>query len=910
MADGKAQTILLNETNYNTWKVQCRMVLMREGLWRIVNGTEVEPEDNGIVGQGGNAAAVNKYIARKEKALATIVLSIEPSLLYLVGDPQEPSVLWEQLSEQFQKKSWANKLSLRRKLMDLTLNDNEPVKDHIKAMTEIFQELSVVGDHIDDEARVVHLLASLRNHTSFSMLVTALESSPEVPQIELVTERLLHEERKLKEKAAQAHNDAANRALVGRQQGGGRRNQRNSQRSNSNNNSGSTSQAAGNNSHNQGPKCYECGLFGHKRTSCPEFIRKMVEKQVANMAISNGDDDCETGFVVREVCQAYSMRSMKERIEEWVLDSGCTQHMCYDKSLFHNGLSKLKNPKGVELGDGYIVTAEYQGDVILDVEVEPGIFKKCKLKDVLYVPDLSCNLVSISRATKAGQQVIFESDKCTIFDKARNKPSATGKSIGDLWYLNLFKNEVERVNAAISKETTKGEENKKVDINIAISEVKSSENQFMESNKELSTNNTDSTEIQDNEEPIRETNMKTSVMGESKQPSSENVEESQKKDGEVSEEAEKKVEEVKEESKTRSMPGKMPSSLWHSRYGHLGVQNMRKLCQRHLVKGFNYDLSSNQEFCEPCVKGKHHHQKFPTEGGKRAKDKLELVHTDVCGKLESKSLGGCEYFLSFIDDMSRYTWCYPLKKKSDVYQKFLEWKTMVERSSERPLKKIRSDNGGEYTSKEFAEHLREEGITRQLTIPKTPQQNGVAERLNRTLEEMIRSMLAESQAPKRFWAEALSTATYLRNRSPTSALNEMTPHEAWTGDKPNVEHLRVFGCTAYAHIPKDERQKLDPKARKCIMLGYGTEVKGYRLFNPETQRILYSRDVIFNETEFYFKDKSMKNKVEENERSPATHFEVVIDTSEDEHENDEENFETNTEVEDNSRPVRNRNAPD
>ena len=527
---------------------------------------------------------------------------------------------------------------------------------------------------------------------------------------------------------------------------------------------------------------------------------------------------------------------------------------------------------------------------------------------MLYVPELSCNLVSVSKATEAGLSVNFDSDKCTFFDKVRNLLAATGNKKGSLWYLNCLENEIERVSAAVSEE--KMEDNRAVDIEQSTPKPEVHENQEIKTKEEPPSPSSE-IPVPNQEEcaVIRETKKKSNPE-ESKKQFPVIVEENLKVTVETKEENENKIAEVNEEPKSSKITRKTSSNLWHSRYGHLGVQNMRKLCQRHLVKGFNYDLTSNQEFCEPCVKGKHHHQKFPTEGGKRAKDKLELVHTDVCGKVESKSLSGCEYFLSFIDDMSRYSWCYPLKKKSDVYQKFIEWKTMVERSSDRSLKKIRSDNGGEYTSEQFAEHLHQEGITHQLTIPKTPQQNGVAERLNRTLEETIRSMLAESQAPKHFWAEALSTATYLRNRSPTIALDNVTPYEAWTGDKPNVEHLRVFGCTAYAHIPKDERKKLDPKARKCIMLGYGTEVKGYRLYNPETQRILYSRDVIFNETEFYFKDKSKKSEVERNEKSEGPYSEIpLVRESEDENEA-EENPETDTEVEDTSRPVRNRNAPD
>jgi len=109
-------------------------------------------------------------------------------------------------------------------------------------------------------------------------------------------------------------------------------------------------------------------------------------------------------------------------------------------------------------------------------------------------------------------------------------------------------------------------------------------------------------------------------------------------------------------------------------------------------------------------------------------------------------------------------------------------------------------------------------------------------------------MLSHAKLPHKFWTEALSTAVYLRNVSPTKAVKGMTPFEAWTGKKPNVKHLRIFGCAAYAHVPKDEQQKLDSKARKCVFLGYGTETKGYHLYDPKCPRVLYSQDVLFNES--------------------------------------------------------------
>ena len=172
---------------------------------------------------------------------------------------------------------------------------------------------------------------------------------------------------------------------------------------------------------------------------------------------------------------------------------------------------------------------------------------------------------------------------------------------------------------------------------------------------------------------------------------------------------------------------------------------------------------------------------------------------------------------------------YLLKRKAEVFKCLLEWKAMVEKSCGGKLKVLRSDNGGEYTGREFQEYLKAEGVRHELTVPKTPQQNGVAERLNRTLVEMIRTMLVESNLDQRFWGEALSTAVYLRNRSPTKAVEGKTPFEALYGKKPNVEHLRAFGCASYPLIMKDERKKLDPVAKRCVLVGYGTEVKGYRL---------------------------------------------------------------------------------
>ena len=194
------------------------------------------------------------------------------------------------------------------------------------------------------------------------------------------------------------------------------------------------------------------------------------------------------------------------------------------------------------------------------------------------------------------------------------------------------------------------------------------------------------------------------------------------------------------------------------------------------------------------MEGKHHRTTFPNSGGKRCYKVLGLVHSDVCGKIGTQSLSGAEYFLTFIDDKTRNTWIYVLKHKSQVFEKFLEWKALIEKSSGETLKILRTDNGGEYKSAEFHNYLKKEGIRHERTIPKTPEQNGVAKSMNRTLVESVRSLLADTNISHMFWAEAVSTAVYLWNRSPTKAVYGKTPYEALTGEKPDVAQLRTFGC--------------------------------------------------------------------------------------------------------------------
>src|SRR5579875_408018 len=294
------------------------------------------------------------------------------------------------------------------------------------------------------------------------------------------------------------------------------------------------------------------------------------------------------------------------------------------------------------------------------------------------------------------------------------------------------------------------------------------------------------------------------------------------------------------------MPQSAPLELWHRRLGHLNVKSVKAL--QSMVNGMQIkDATSNSTICEGCIEGKFTRTPFPNEGGQRASKPLELVHSDVCGPFKTISMGGCLYFVTFIDDFSRKVWIYVLESKAEVFAKFVEFKALVETQSEHKIKAFRSDNGGEFTSKAFESFFHSHGIERQLSTPYTPQQNGVAERANRTIVEMARSMLHHQNLNKNLWADAVVTAVYTRNRCPTSALKSMTPEEPWSRKRPSITHMCVFGCIAYAKVPDAKRTKLDTKGTKCLFLGYCEGTKAYRLMCLETKKIIKCRDVVFAE---------------------------------------------------------------
>jgi hypothetical protein len=240
--------------------------------------------------------------------------------------------------------------------------------------------------------------------------------------------------------------------------------------------------------------------------------------------------------------------------------------------------------------------------------------------------------------------------------------------------------------------------------------------------------------------------------------------------------------------------------LWHMRLRHISERGMRELHKRNLLTGIK---SCKLDFCKYCIMGKQCRVRFKTATHK-TKGILDYVHSDIWGPVRTPSKGGAQYFMSFIDDYSRKAWVYFLKNKSEAFAKFKIWKAEVENQTGRKIKCLRTDNGTEYRDGDFLKFCEEHGIKRHFTVRKTPQQNGVAERLNRTITETARCLRLNAELPKIFWAEAVDMACYIINRSPRVALDGKVAEEVWTGQEVDYSFMRIFGCPAYVHISGED----------------------------------------------------------------------------------------------------------
>lgn len=692
MADTKATVEKLNDGNYAVWKFKMRLLLTKEKLLKVV--TDPKP-----------TTADATWVETDAKAQAVIGLALEDTQLIHVMTKKTAKEMWDALKDYHERASLSSIIHVVRQLITIRMTEDGNMAEHLKEMTALRLRLTALGEEVKDNWFVALMLSSLPR--SYDGLIVALESRPDADlTVDFVKGKLLDEGRR----RVDSESRGDNRALVV---------------------SSAKSKSAGKPKVKKEVLCHYCKKTGHFRRDCQKMAHDKREKEKPDGAKANVAVKSDSKF---EVCLA---AGRTDGSGFWYLDSGATAHMTSDTSLLDD-VDRSK-ATAVCLADGKSIKSSGTGTGKLVSFNGDGAKMNVRLDNVLHVPSLAGNLLSVSRIADLGFRVLFDQKQCHVLKGEESV--LVGQRKGGLYHLKQAPESALLVNPKHSD---------------------------------------------------------------------------------------------------------LCKHLWHRRLGHRDVQAVDKIVRDNLGHGLKLDPCEVQSVCGPCCEGKMIRESFPKVSDSKSCAVGDLVHTDLGGPMEEDTPSGNRFYIVLVDDYTRYGVVYLLRRKSEAEDRIREYCSLVKNQFGHLPKRIRSDGGGEYLSGSLRKYFAESGIVHELTAPYSPQQNGVAERKNRYLVEMVRCMLSESKLQKRYWGEAICTANYLQNRLPSSVVAK-TPYELWHGKKPSYGHLRVFGSETYVHVPKEKRRKLDHKAEKLIFVGYADGRKAYRFLNPGTDMITVSRDAKFLE---------------------------------------------------------------
>ncbi|KMQ86061.1 retrovirus-related pol polyprotein from transposon tnt 1-94 [Lasius niger] len=674
----------LNNNNYQIWKYKMELLLIKEDLWDVVSNAEP-------------AEVSEDWQKRDNKARATIGLLVEDNQLLHVRNATTAKQAWDALKAYHEKSSLSSKVFLLKSIVNHKLQEGGDMEEQLNAILELADKLTALGERIVDSLLIAIILGSLPE--SYSTLVTALESRAEdTLTLALVKGKLIDEYKRRKNTRTDEAGEIAMKAAE-----------------------------------KSGKTCYFCRKQGHYKRDCIKYKKwKSNKEKVGSVREDSSDEENEVVQCSFATCEGQVNQ------EDWYVDSGATSHMTNNKKFFQE-LKEIN--RSVMVANGQRLVAEGKGKGILKCVNKDGETTAVMVKDVLYIPSIAENLLSVRRLAIKGLTVNFDNSRCVIACGKREIAHAEPS-------MGMYKLQLKEIAMSMKSRHTL-----------------------------------------------------------------------------------------------------LCQHTWHRKFGHRSQEAIQQLSQG-LATGITIKDCGIRATCECCIKGKMSRLPFPKSSESKSKAPLDLLHTDVCGPMQVKTPGGKRYALTVIDDYSRFTHVYLLETKSSTKIALRKYIDLVSNKFNRKPKVIRSDRGREYIDKVFTEQLEKDGIQVQLTAPYSPQQNGVAERKNRSLMNMVRCMLDDAKLPDTYWGEAISTANYLQNRLPTKATSN-TPYELWEGTTPDVKHIHVFGCAAYTLVPKQLRKKLDSKAVKMTFMGYEPGSKAYRLLNQNTGKIIVSRDVQFIDEEIW-----------------------------------------------------------
>ena len=476
--------------------------------------------------------------------------------------------------------------------------------------------------------------------------------------------------------------------------------------------------------------CYRCQSEKHFIRNCPEPPKP--DEQVRT-AISDSED-ADLDFVVLDnVVDGERPRRRAGCTYEWILDSGATRHICASRAAFST-MGKVS--RSVRVADGKEIKAVGAGKVEMLFTGVDGRGVRIELDDVLYVPEVERDIISLPSLCRAGHEVRMAEGQMDVL-------LASGELLRAVERDRLFILDA-------------------VPLEIVVAAV---------------------TESPD----------------------------------------------------------------WHRRAGHVGNAALIKACE--CVDGIPRGELTNSCECESCTIAKM--RRSPGKARTRETTRrLELVHSDIHGPMRTPTFrDGHVYLICFVDDFTGYVAVYTLKAKSQALAALKHYIASICGPVGQKIGTLRTDNGGEYISAEFESFLLESGIHHELTVPYTPEQNGVAERYWQTLLGSMRAMIADADCDKMWWGYAAKTACYLRNRIPNKRSGEVTPYEKMFDRRPDLSHLRTWGCRALVRVPIGAG-KLEPRAVAGMLVGYSDSAKAYLVWLPLENEVIVARDVKFYEDQY------------------------------------------------------------
>ncbi|RVW14603.1 Retrovirus-related Pol polyprotein from transposon RE1 [Vitis vinifera] len=703
---------VFNGEHYHIWAVKMRFYLRSQGLWNVVM-SEADPPPLGANPTVAQMKAYEEEKLKKDKAITCLHSGLANHIFTKIMNLETPKQVWDKLQGEFEGNERVKNvrlLTLKREFELMKMKDDESVKDYSGRLMDVVNQMRLLGEAFTDQKVVEKIMVSVPQ--KFEAKISAIEESCDLQTLTIVelTSKLHAQEQRVLMRGDEAIEGAFQANHKGKNSGNlqGKKFFKNSRgKAEGSSRKGKfppcshckrTNHAEKDCWHKGKPlfNCNFCNKLGHSEKYCRAKKKQSQQQPEQHASVTEEEkNDDEHLFMASQALSSHELNT-------WLIDSGCTSHMTKHLSIF-TSIDRSVQPK-VKLGNGEVVQAKGKGTIAISTKRGTKI-----VTNVLYIPDLDQNLLSVAQMLRNGYAVSFKENFCFISDVHGTK-IAKIKMNGNSFYLKLDLVEGHVFSAKIDE-----------------------------------------------------------------------------------------------------------SVVWHKRYGHFNLKSLRFMQEAGMVEDMP-EISVNAQTCESCELGKQQRQPFPQNMSKRATHKLELIHSDICGPMSTTSLSNNVYFALFIDDFSRMTWVYFLKTKSQVLSMFKSFKKMVETQSGQNVKVLRTDNGGEYTSKEFSVFCQEAGIVHQLTAPYSPQQNGVSERKNRTVMEMARCMLFEKKLPKLLWAEAVNTSVYLLNRLPTKSVQSKTPIEAWSGVKPSIKHLKVFGSFCYLHVPSVKRGSLMKELRKVSLL--------------------------------------------------------------------------------------------